>query len=204
MLFALQKKKAEINLISAFFFLCVLFLSFEPVFGEPLAGGFVEELQAGPSHKYREEEEADSDHNVLSHWCVSVCALPAHLCIDHRVVGDIDGVGEVAEEFAHLHRAFALNRATCAHQDQQREDNQDDKALVQTIIEYPTGLVAQLSKMANLASVTVVEEKDPTAQAFIVKTTQYFVPMSESIDVEAELEKLAADEKYYEGFLRFL
>ncbi|MBR7102441.1 MAG: valine--tRNA ligase [Tidjanibacter sp.] len=67
---------------------------------------------------------------------------------------------------------------------------------------YPAELVAVLSKMANLSSVTVVEEKDPTAQAFIVKTTQYFVPMSESIDVEAELEKLAADEKYYEGFLR--
>ena len=119
-------------------------------------------------------------------------------------MGDIDGVRDVAEELAELHRAFALNRATCAHQDQQREDDLDDQALIQTIIEYPTGLVAQLSKMANLASVTVVEEKDPTAQAFIVKTTQYFVPMSESIDVEAELEKLAADEKYYEGFLRFL
>ena len=49
---------------------------------------------------------------------------------------------------------------------------------------------------------TVIRMSEHHKKAFIVKTTQYFVPMSESIDVEAELEKLAADEKYYEGFLR--
>ncbi len=67
---------------------------------------------------------------------------------------------------------------------------------------YPAELAAVLIKMAGLTEIENVEEKDPTAQAFIVKTTQYFVPMSESIDVEAELEKLAAELKYFEGFLR--
>ena len=133
--------------------------------GEPLAGGLVEELQAGPGEEYREGEEADRNHNMLAHRCVGVDSLPRHLGIDHRVVGDVERIGEFAEELAELHRALALNYATCAHQHQQREDDQDDQALIQTIIEYPTGLVAQLSKMANLASVTVVEEKDPTAQA---------------------------------------
>ena len=66
---------------------------------------------------------------------------------------------------------------------------------------YPQEFAAVISKMANLKAINAVEEKDVTAAAFIVKTTQYFVPMEGKIDVEAELKKLTADLEYYEGFL---
>ncbi len=66
---------------------------------------------------------------------------------------------------------------------------------------FPEEFIPLMKKMANLSEVSFVEEKDPTAAAFIVKTTQYFVPMSGKIDVEAERKKLAEDLKYYEGFL---
>jgi valyl-tRNA synthetase len=55
--------------------------------------------------------------------------------------------------------------------------------------------------MGNLKAINTVTEKDATAAAFIVKTTQYFVPMEGKIDVEAELKKLNDDLTYYEGFL---
>ncbi|MBP3425934.1 MAG: valine--tRNA ligase [Rikenellaceae bacterium] len=58
-----------------------------------------------------------------------------------------------------------------------------------------------LVKMAGLSGVEYVTEKDATAESFMVKTTQYFVPMSEKIDVEAEVEKLNKDLTYFEGFL---
>ena len=58
-----------------------------------------------------------------------------------------------------------------------------------------------LVKMGNLSGIKTVTEKIPTAASFIVKTTQYFVPMDEKIDVAGELEKLRADLKYQEGFL---
>ena len=66
---------------------------------------------------------------------------------------------------------------------------------------YPQEFAAVISKMANLKAINAVEEKDATAAAFIVKTTQYFVPMEGKIDVEAELKNLTADLEYYEGFL---
>ena len=66
---------------------------------------------------------------------------------------------------------------------------------------YPQEFAAVISKMANLKAINAVEEKDVTAAAFIVKTTQYFVPMEGKIDVEAELKNLTADLEYYEGFL---
>ncbi len=59
-----------------------------------------------------------------------------------------------------------------------------------------------LIKMANLSSVETVTEKDNAAAAFIVKTTQYFVPLQGSVDNSAELEKLDAELKYLDGFLK--
>ena len=121
------------------------------------------------------------------------------ITVAHRAVA-----GEQKPEL--LARMELVQEAVTAVRNVRKQSNTPQKEALELKViadeNYPAELVAVLSKMANLASVTVVEEKDPTAQAFIVKTTQYFVPMSESIDVEAELEKLAADEKYYEGFLR--
>ena len=67
---------------------------------------------------------------------------------------------------------------------------------------YPAELAPVLVKMANLAAIELTEEKDAAAAGFIVKTTQYFVPLAGMIDVEAEKEKLATDLAYYEGFLK--
>ena len=66
---------------------------------------------------------------------------------------------------------------------------------------YPAEYEAVIAKMGNLKEVAEVVEKDATAAAFIVKTTQYFVPMEGNIDKEAEIKKLTADLEYYEGFL---
>ena len=66
---------------------------------------------------------------------------------------------------------------------------------------YPQEYEAVIRKMGNLKEVVAVEEKEASASAFIVKTTQYFVPMEGAIDKEAELKKLSADLEYLEGFL---
>ena len=58
-----------------------------------------------------------------------------------------------------------------------------------------------LIKMGNLDGIDVITEKLPDAASFIVKTTEYFVPLGDKINVEEELVKLKADLKYQEGFL---
>ena len=67
---------------------------------------------------------------------------------------------------------------------------------------YPAEFAPVLEKMANLSPVESVSGKDPDWEAFIVKTTQYFVPMGGKIDREAELAKLREELAYQEGFLR--
>ena len=66
---------------------------------------------------------------------------------------------------------------------------------------YPAEFEPVILKMGNLKGVEAIEEKNPTAAAFMVKTTQYFVPMEGKIDVEAELKKLQEELTYLEGFL---
>ena len=66
---------------------------------------------------------------------------------------------------------------------------------------YPAEYIDVIAKMGNISEVVAVSEKEATAAAFIVKTTQYFIPMEGNIDREAELSKLRTDLEYFEGFL---
>ncbi|MBR2628060.1 MAG: valine--tRNA ligase [Alistipes sp.] len=78
------------------------------------------------------------------------------------------------------------------------------EALTLNVIEdenYPKEYAPVIAKMCNLAEINSITEKEPTADAFIVKTTQYFVPMGDKIDVEAEMKKLSDELTYLEGFL---
>ena len=58
-----------------------------------------------------------------------------------------------------------------------------------------------ITKMANLSAIDIVTEKDGTAAAFMVGTTEYAVPLGDKIDVAAEIEKAEAQLKHLEGFL---
>ena len=59
-----------------------------------------------------------------------------------------------------------------------------------------------IKKMGNLSNVTVVTSKPEGAASFMVRTTEYSIPLGNLIDVEEELKKLEADLKYQEGFLQ--
>jgi valyl-tRNA synthetase len=59
-----------------------------------------------------------------------------------------------------------------------------------------------IQKMGNLSSIDTVTEKYAGTASFMVGTTEFAIPLTENIDVEAELEKMHADLTYQEGFLK--
>jgi valyl-tRNA synthetase len=61
---------------------------------------------------------------------------------------------------------------------------------------------AVIIKMGGLTCIEKVSGKLDNSAPFMVKTSEFFIPLGENIDVEAELLKLAEDLKYQEGFLR--
>ncbi len=66
---------------------------------------------------------------------------------------------------------------------------------------YPSEYEPVIMKMANLSSIERICERDASSEAFIVKTTQYFVPLGGLMDVEIERKKLTDELNYLEGFL---
>jgi valyl-tRNA synthetase len=57
-------------------------------------------------------------------------------------------------------------------------------------------------KLCNLDGIEYVTEKPEGAFNFILKTTEFYIPVNESIDVEAETEKLQQEITYQKGFLK--
>ena len=58
-----------------------------------------------------------------------------------------------------------------------------------------------ISKMGNIAEIKEVAMLDPMAASFLVGITEFSIPLGDTIDVEAEIEKTEAEIKYLEGFL---
>ena len=61
-----------------------------------------------------------------------------------------------------------------------------------------------IQKLCNLSEINYVTEKISGAFSFMVKSNEYFVPLSDSIDVEAEIEKLQKELDYTKGFLKIV
>ncbi|NVK26590.1 MAG: valine--tRNA ligase [Flavobacteriia bacterium] len=58
-----------------------------------------------------------------------------------------------------------------------------------------------VTKLAFISEFKIENEKPEQAFAFQAGTNEYFVPVSEAIDIEAEIEKLKKDLEYQKGFL---
>ena len=69
---------------------------------------------------------------------------------------------------------------------------------------YPAEYESVIVKMGNLSAATSLAagaQKPSGAASFIVKTTEYFIPLGSMIDADAERERIAKELDYTRGFL---
>ncbi|GHT70810.1 valine--tRNA ligase [Bacteroidia bacterium] len=76
-----------------------------------------------------------------------------------------------------------------------------DMLELQVTGEYNALFNPVIIKLCNLSSIFQVAEKTPGATSFLVRTTEYAIPVSHNIDVEEELAKLEEELTYQQGFL---
>ena len=85
----------------------------------------------------------------------------------------------------------------------QKNIAQKEALELQVIGENPVvAFNAVITKMCNLSSINIVENKADGAASFMVGTTEYAVPLGNMIDVEAEIARMEAELKHKEGFLQ--
>ena len=58
-----------------------------------------------------------------------------------------------------------------------------------------------IKKLAGIENIATASDNTDGMLSFMVNTTEFYIPMSQHIDVEAELEQLNKDLAYYQGFL---
>ena len=66
---------------------------------------------------------------------------------------------------------------------------------------YNNEFMAVVMKLCSLADIKYVAEKQEGVSSFMVRTTEYYIPMGERVDVESERARIMADLDYYRGFL---
>lgn len=59
-----------------------------------------------------------------------------------------------------------------------------------------------ITKLANTSSFDVVDGPVKGSVNFLVSTDEFYIPLAEKIDVEAEIARLKAEKEYLEGFLK--
>ena len=59
-----------------------------------------------------------------------------------------------------------------------------------------------VKKLCNLSSIDYVETKPENAMTFLFKTTEFYIPFTESVDIESEIKKLQEELEYNKGFLK--
>lgn len=67
--------------------------------------------------------------------------------------------------------------------------------------EMNPAVISLIVKLGNLTEVKATDIKVDGASSFLVKTTEFFVPLGDKLDVEEELKKLSAELEYTKGFL---
>ncbi len=66
---------------------------------------------------------------------------------------------------------------------------------------YDKSFDSIVTKLVNSGDIEFVTEQVGGAISFMVKATEYFIPMGDMIDVDAEIARLEEDLKYQKGFL---
>ncbi len=74
------------------------------------------------------------------------------------------------------------------------------KVKLNAALEHP-GFDPLIAKLCNIREISYVETAVEGAFGFVLRSTEFFIPLTENIDIEAELEKLNQELTYTRGFL---
>lgn len=111
------------------------------------------------------------------------------------VAGPVDR--NVLDRFDYTAELIASVRAVR----QEKGISPKDPLQVLTQDKSPLIIDTLVEKLAGVASIDLAEEKPAGAVSFLVRTQEYFIPLGDRIDREAEREKLEKELQYTEGFL---
>ncbi|MBW6490961.1 MAG: valine--tRNA ligase [Lentimicrobium sp.] len=77
-----------------------------------------------------------------------------------------------------------------------------DKVELKVRGENPASILDEIViKLGNLSEIKYVDEKPLASAGFMIKSTEYYIPLGDAVDIESEREKLKKELDYMLGFL---
>ena len=67
--------------------------------------------------------------------------------------------------------------------------------------EFDSYFIPVIIKMANLTNVSFTDTKLDGAASFIIRTTEFYIPLGDKLDIAAEISRIDDELKYTRGFL---
>jgi valyl-tRNA synthetase len=123
--------------------------------------------------------------------CCIVAAYPKVGAIDLAITKDFESIQQVISEIRNIRNTKQLSP----------KEALDLQIKANSGIKYQ-GYAAIISKLANIAHISFVSDKPAGAAAFMAGTDEFFVPLSENIDADAEKERIEKELEYLQGFLK--
>ncbi|MFD0748702.1 valine--tRNA ligase [Mucilaginibacter calamicampi] len=129
-------------------------------------------------------ERADDD-------CCIVAQLPTIGEINSRLLADVELVKQIIAQIRNIRQNKQIS----------------PKETLQLLVKPNSGVdysvyKALIVKLSNLSELSFVNDKVSDAVGFLVSTDEFFIPMQQTIDVEAERDRLEKEKSYLEGFLK--
>lgn len=123
--------------------------------------------------------------------CCIVAQLPTIGEINSRLLADVELVKQLIAQIRNIRQSKQIS----------------PKETLQLAVKANSGVdynayAYVITKLANLSELTFVNDKVSEAVAFLVSTDEFFVPLQQEVDAEAEKERLEKEKVYLEGFLK--
>ncbi len=120
---------------------------------------------------------------------IMVSEMPRHARIHHKTLNEFSSASQIIQEIRNIRKDKGIPQ-----RDAIKLEIMGSEATAHSF----NGLI---TKLCNIENISYVIEKPKAAAGFIVESTEYYVPIGDKVDLEAEREKLIKELEYTEGFL---
>jgi valyl-tRNA synthetase len=123
--------------------------------------------------------------------CCIVAQLPANGEMDARLLAEIEAIKQLITEVRNVRNAKQISP----------KDQLSLNIKANSAVDYNT-YQSIIAKLGNMEAISFTNDKVAGAASFMVGTDEFFIPLKDNIDVEAERARLIADLEYLQGFLK--
>ena len=124
--------------------------------------------------------------------CLMVASMPTSAKVDKKLLEEFDFVREVIMGVRKVRKEKNIPMREEISLLIKKNEGEEPKTFFDPVV----------SKLCKLSTLAYTDTKEEGAVSFIIRSTEFYIPLEGSVDLEAEIQKLEEELKYAQGFLK--